>query len=295
MTRRISNRTFIAVVVAAGLALTACSDQEPHKDPGSTKQEAAGKARTAPGKLEELAFEQQSLKGQLDRLQKSSVRLTRLEDELKKTRTELRQLENEFAAYRRKAANKPVVAPGYVKKSASPEKKRLVLPEPVPTGAVGKKETAEVAAAGTEPAGTEAAGTEAAGTEAAGTEAATGEAKVPVPVGEVGVVNIKFAKGVDRENRRPVEETDTFLSSDNRIYAWLVLSNLAPEETQVILSWNHDGKELSSIDLQVGAKTSHWRTWAYTRPSAKHLGTWEVQIKNVAGKLLGSASFVVKE
>lgn len=96
------------------------------------------------------------------------------------------------------------------------------------------------------------------------------------------------------ENREPAGATGLFGHHDERVYAFVELSNESEtDETLLVHFIGPDGQVSGGIELRVPAQTPRWRTWAYTR-NAKEPGLWRVEIRNEDGSLLGALPFEVE-
>jgi hypothetical protein len=99
----------------------------------------------------------------------------------------------------------------------------------------------------------------------------------------------------DIEGREPVAASPVFADDEDRVYAFLELSNESSEATTVtVFFMSPSGKVHGGVELEVPANAPRWRTWAYTR-FADELGLWRVEVQSSAGALLGSLPFEVAE
>lgn len=115
------------------------------------------------------------------------------------------------------------------------------------------------------------------------------------PAEEQGVIRLKRIQFAERiEGREPVEPEETFSKNETRkLYAFLELSNESKAKAKVTVTFvPPQGKE-SKVTLNVGDKP-RWRTWAL-RKSVSAVGTWNVVVKDQAGREIGRRSFVVTE
>jgi hypothetical protein len=275
--------------IAGCLVLNGCSKDtvqsaadkgpQPIGDPAVAKQ-----LQTASTRMEEVAFEMDSLKGKLDKVDKLQEKVESLERDLAILRSALNEVEK-----------RPIPAPvkktdvksGLAKSDKPPEK--IAVAEPVPTGGGTEGNVDQEDLEGENPKE----GEDNPETGEVGVEGVDGEAlPANFTPGLIAVVNMKFATGLDRETRTPTNEGTVFKAGENRLYCWLVLSNEGEDETTATLHWKHEGKEVSKIELKVGKKTSHWRTWAYIRPHPA--GVWEAEIRDLGGNVVGTGSFTIE-
>jgi len=106
------------------------------------------------------------------------------------------------------------------------------------------------------------------------------------------VQRLVTAPGV--EHREPVAATSVFGHHDERIFAFVELSNETEEDKSVLVHFiGPDGGVSGGIELRVPANAPRWRTWAYTR-NAKKPGLWRVELRSQDGTLVGSLPFEVE-
>jgi len=291
------------VIAVFGLA---CRNSE--EAPAPKVSESAGQLQKAAvadaeRKLEQLVAEQQALQDKLDRVQQRAEKAAELEQELGIIKREL---------------DKSRIATAQAEEAL--RKARLAAAAP-----------AEGTDAGTAPAATDVmpqAGTEpVTGTpppplpDVAGSGSGSGAPPLPIdsklpeggsdtaisggaqdaenvvlapPVGQLALLEMKTASSVDRDGRLPVEEQSAFVAGQSDVYVWLHLTNASPDETRVLVGWFKGDKEISNIELKVGGNAKRWRTWAHTRPLKHAAGEWRVEVRDMAGNVLGSRQFTVQ-
>lgn len=93
----------------------------------------------------------------------------------------------------------------------------------------------------------------------------------------------------DIDDREPVDATDTFGQGD-AVNTWLAVQ--APDETTLEVSWQVDGEQIHTFDLDVGP-SPRWRTWA--QMTVNQTGDWDVEIRDENGDALETVSFSVEE
>lgn len=265
----------VIMVLAVALALFACGKEEAKKvevpGPLAAQEETARQVASLNARLDELAKKNEELDREFARLEKKTAEVDRLFDEFEKQSAELERREKALGKARSEQARKKAPPP---KKAEKKKKKRkLEVVEPVPTGPkeAGKEGGVDGATPGEEGAG-----------------------PGPVVPGDLALINIKFATAVDRQNRNPVEPSDSFKLADEKVYCWTVFAYKGTEDTTANIVWKRDGKEISTIQLRVG-HSSHWRTWSYIRLTDKSVGEWEAQIQDLSGNVLGAGKFAVTE
>lgn len=269
----------VIMAVGVALALIACGKEEAKEvevpGPLAGQEEAAKKVADLNAKFDELVKKNEELDKQFAEFDKQTAEIDRLYGEIEKQAAELERRERALEKARTKAADKKPAPPKKVKKKKK-KKRKLAVVEPVPTGPKdsgdqpGKKDGAD------------------------GTESEVEGGPALAAPGDLALINIKFATSVDRQNRNPVEPTDSFKLADDKVYCWTVFSYSGPEDTAANIVWKRDGKEISTIQLRVG-HSSHWRTWSYIRLTDKSVGEWEAQIQDLAGNVLGAGKFAVTE
>jgi hypothetical protein len=134
------------------------------------------------------------------------------------------------------------------------------------------------------------------------TAADTGAAGAPLEPGAielvetdgVGLAELVIARGVSE--RKPVDPGQEFSLADGpKLYAVLLVSNPAREESELTVSWKRgaDGQELGGVTLEVGAQP-RWRTWAY-HSYFKRPGSYSAIVRNAQGEVIGRAPFVLTD
>ncbi len=272
------------VIMAIGIALmlSCCGKEEAKKVevPAnlSAQEETAKQVAGLSARVDELVKKNEELDKEVAKLDKQTAEIDRLYAEIEKQAAELERRERALAKARTEAADKKAAVPKKVQKKEKKKKKRkLAVVEPVPT---------KTKDGGEQPGKKDGAGGGALGVEGGGPALAT--------PGDLALINIKFATSVDRQNRNPVDPTDSFKIADDKVYCWTVFSYSGAEDTAANIVWIRDGKEISTIQLRVG-HSSHWRTWSYIRLTDKSVGEWEAQIQDLSGNVLGAGKFAVTE
>lgn len=110
-----------------------------------------------------------------------------------------------------------------------------------------------------------------------------------------GITIHRLITAPDVQGREPLAASPVFGHDQERIYAFLELSNESSEtRTVTVFFIGPSGKVSGGIELEVPANVPRWRTWAYTR-FADELGLWRVEVRSSAGVLLGALPFEVAE
>ncbi len=101
---------------------------------------------------------------------------------------------------------------------------------------------------------------------------------------------IKF--GTEVEEREIVDEAETFPEDVYRVYAWSVITG-AETPTKVTHIWEHEGKVIQEIDLDVNY--ARFRTWSYKTMGPYFTGEWTVRVVDEDGNVLEEGSFTIQE
>ncbi len=297
--RRAALPFFVLAVAAFG---SSCRGKE--EAPPPREEQAAAPAQTAAvaeaeQKLRQLEAEQKLLQEKLDRAQLRAQQAAELEEELGIIKRELDKsriatAQAEEALRRAKAA---AIPPAEVPDSGSAAAPVDAAPaQPGPDAAAGVAAAADVVTPPPQNPPLPIDSKLAEGGDAAsggGAQDAENVVLAP-PVGQLTLLEMKTASSVDRDGRLPVQEQSTFVAGQSEVYVWLHLSNASPDETRVVVGWYKGDKEISSIELKVSGNSKRWRTWAHTKPPKHAAGEWRVEIRDLAGNVLGSRQFTVQ-
>lgn len=92
-------------------------------------------------------------------------------------------------------------------------------------------------------------------------------------------------------HREPVDDISRIQRNDNKaIYFFVELHGLANQH--VIVDWHFGDQHMSETRLHIGG--DHWRTHAQKLFGKKHIGTWEVTLRDETGNTLAKRRFVVE-
>lgn len=94
------------------------------------------------------------------------------------------------------------------------------------------------------------------------------------------------------ERREPVL-ADRLTVSDEPLYAFVELENDSDQADGVVITFEHEGKSVGHVKLEVPAKNKRWRTWGKTK-QVRQAGDWVVVVKSADGKELARKSFRVE-
>ena len=96
------------------------------------------------------------------------------------------------------------------------------------------------------------------------------------------------------EHREPVAASAVFGHHDEKIYAFVEVSNESDEDKTLLVHFiGPDGQVSGGVELRIPAEAPRWRTWAYTRNATK-TGLWRVELRSEDGTLLGALPFEVE-
>ena len=109
-----------------------------------------------------------------------------------------------------------------------------------------------------------------------------------------GVTIQRFLTASAVMKREPVHPRSNFVPSDEKVYAFVEVSNASESAKRLLVHFiGPEGKVSGGIELEIPAAVPRWRTWAYPR----HFdvpGLWRVEIRNAEGELLGALPFEVE-
>ena len=105
----------------------------------------------------------------------------------------------------------------------------------------------------------------------------------------VNIDQILFGTGI--ESREAMGVDTVFTPEVGNVYCW-VLATGAEGETQISFVWYHGDEQAAEVNVPV--RSARWRCWTSKTIMPDAAGTWKVEIKDEAGKVLESASFQVK-
>jgi hypothetical protein len=92
----------------------------------------------------------------------------------------------------------------------------------------------------------------------------------------------------DVQDRAPVEPGDSFPTDVGKLFCFTRITG-AMDSTTVSHVWFLNGREISSVDLRVGS--SNWRTWSSKTIMPSNEGSWKVEVRDLAGKVLSTVEF----
>ena len=96
------------------------------------------------------------------------------------------------------------------------------------------------------------------------------------------------------EHREPVAASSVFGRHEERVYAFLEVSNESEDDMTLLVHFIGPGEQVSGgIELNIPPAVPRWRTWALTR-HAKQAGLWRVEVRSPDGDLLGALPFEVE-
>src|SRR3990172_2595008 len=108
---------------------------------------------------------------------------------------------------------------------------------------------------------------------------------------KMGVTVARLVVGKGVENREPVGVAETFPGTTEKVYCFLVATNI-PEDMEITVIWFKGEKEMlkTTLPLKMGPR---WRTHA-----DKNLyglkGDWKVEVRDAKGNLIKGVKFKVE-
>ena len=112
---------------------------------------------------------------------------------------------------------------------------------------------------------------------------ASGEVRMAFNPGSVAKAVI--TTGV--KDRKPVDHVDVVSNNIDRVYFFTDLRDMTGQH--VIHRWMYNGKVMAQVGFDV--RGPRWRVWSSKHMLPSWLGTWTVQVVNVAGNVVSSRSF----
>lgn len=111
-------------------------------------------------------------------------------------------------------------------------------------------------------------------------------APVVVSAQEVAVEAVLATDVVDME---PVGEATEFSANVGRVHCWTRITGATGMSIEHV--WIHPDGQRTPVTLEVGG--SPWRTWSSKEIPPEWTGEWSVEIRDAAGNVLETLSFVV--
>jgi len=108
-----------------------------------------------------------------------------------------------------------------------------------------------------------------------------------------GITIRRLITAPEVEHREPVAASSVFGRYEERIYAFVEVSNESEDEKSLLVHFiGPDGQVSGGIELGIPPSVPRWRTWAHTK-HAKEPGLWHVEVRGTDGTLLGALPFEV--
>jgi len=109
-----------------------------------------------------------------------------------------------------------------------------------------------------------------------------------------GISIVRLITAPEVEHREPVAASAVFRGHEERVYAFVEVSNESKENKTLFVHFiGPDGQVSGGIELEIPPTVPRWRTWAHTR-HAKKPGLWRVEIRSADGTLIGALPFEVE-
>ena len=110
-----------------------------------------------------------------------------------------------------------------------------------------------------------------------------------------GVTIQRLITAPEVKRREPVAASSVFGHQDERVYAFVEVSNDSDEDKALLVHFvGPEGQVSGGIELRIPAASPRWRTWAYTK-HAKVPGLWRIEIRTADGTLIGALPFEVED
>jgi hypothetical protein len=103
------------------------------------------------------------------------------------------------------------------------------------------------------------------------------------------VKRLVFARGID--GHEPQEAATTFSTKDDRVYAFVELSNGGADDNINVVFQPPTGASFA-VPLKVSGKATRFRTWAFTKKT-QEAGEWTVVVRDSGNKVLSRQSFTI--
>lgn len=126
------------------------------------------------------------------------------------------------------------------------------------------------------------------------------EPDMPEPAAEPRVETIdgvtiqRLVTTSEIDGREPVDPRSAFFASDEKVYAFVEVSNASESTKRLLVHFiGPEGKVSGGVELEIPAAVPRWRTWAFTRHFDTP-GLWRVEIRDPEGSVLGALPFEVE-
>jgi hypothetical protein len=104
---------------------------------------------------------------------------------------------------------------------------------------------------------------------------------------EVGEISLCAAI----QDRMPVGVADTFPSDIFGVYCFTRIVG-AEDTTAIVHRWYHGDTKVAEVEL--GVKSSNWRTWSRKRMIPEWRGEWKVEVVTGDGSVIASKEFTLE-
>lgn len=111
--------------------------------------------------------------------------------------------------------------------------------------------------------------------------------------GMLAVSRIALSRSI--ENREPVDPGLLFEAAEEKLFAFVELSNDDDVERSVFVTFKHvSGFTAGDVELEVPSNSPRWRTWAFSR-NVQLPGAWTLVIEDEDGNPLDALDFELSE
>lgn len=102
---------------------------------------------------------------------------------------------------------------------------------------------------------------------------------------ELSVTRQAFATKI--EAKEPVGVATSFRADAGRLYFFTQFAG-SGTPAEILHVWIYDGQEVAIFPIEV--KSTPWRTWSVQAISPEQRGDWTVEVREVGGRVLSSAT-----
>lgn len=106
---------------------------------------------------------------------------------------------------------------------------------------------------------------------------------------EITVSRALFCTAI--EEREPVNPAENFTTDVGQVYFFAEIMG-ATEPTDIKHVWYWNDEKVAEIDMTINGP--RWRTWSYKTITDDMAGRWSVEVVDMDGNVLGSASMEIK-
>jgi hypothetical protein len=113
----------------------------------------------------------------------------------------------------------------------------------------------------------------------------------PSHTGELSIRRMQVTSAID--HREPVDHPSSFDENEERIYAFVDVSNPTDEARELLVTFENGQRSTGHVTLEIPAHTARFRTWAWTRLT-RSPGEWTAMIHDEDGVVIASDEFEIR-